>query len=133
MLVTGGVQSCCLVYSRVAHWWCTGIIARNEADGTVYHARNLDFSFAKYLQAMTYNAVFVRGGKELFTAQMVAAYQQILTGIRRGSDGYRWASSVGVGEGVSEAERSGDRLCRKALSRALEYSEEPVVHVCGWL
>jgi hypothetical protein len=67
---------------------CTGIIARSEADDTVYHARNLDFSFAYWLQNMTYNGVFTKGGKELFTAQMIAAYSSMVTGIRKGSNGY---------------------------------------------
>lgn len=67
---------------------CTGIIARSADDGTVTHARNLDFSFAKWLGNMTYNGVFYKGGKELFTAQMIAGYSSPLTGMRRGSNGY---------------------------------------------
>merc|ERR1740130_945076 len=67
---------------------CTGIIARDKTDGTVYHARNLDFSFAEYLSNMTYNGVFTSGRHELFTAQMIAAYTAPLTGIRRGKNGW---------------------------------------------
>jgi len=67
---------------------CTGIIARSADDGTVTHARNLDFSFAKWLANMTYNGVFSKGGKELFTAQMIAGYSSPLTGMRRGKNGY---------------------------------------------
>jgi len=66
---------------------CTGIIAQGS-DGTVYHARNLDFSFAHWLGNMTYNGVFYKGGKELYTAQMIAGYANVLTGIRRGANGY---------------------------------------------
>jgi len=32
--------------------------------------------------------VFSKGGKELYTAQMIAGYANVLTGIRRGSNGY---------------------------------------------
>jgi hypothetical protein len=73
---------------KTVSFGCTGIIARSEADGTVYHARNLDFSFAKYLQRMAYNAVFIKGGKHVYTAQMIAVYQMILTGMRPGPNGY---------------------------------------------
>jgi hypothetical protein len=67
---------------------CTGIIARSADDATVTHARNLDFSFAKWLGNMTYNGVFHKQGKELFTAQMIAGYSMPLTGMRRGKNGY---------------------------------------------
>jgi len=67
---------------------CTGVIARSADDGTVTHARNLDFMFAKYLSNMTYNGVFYKNGKELFTAQMIAGYALPTTGIRRGKNGY---------------------------------------------
>lgn len=66
---------------------CTGIIIKDD-DGSVYHGRNLDFSFAEWLQNMTYLGTFTKGGKELFTVQMVAAYPMLLTGIRRGDNGY---------------------------------------------
>lgn len=67
---------------------CTGIIATDPNDGSVYHARNLDFSFAKYLQALTYTGVFTKGGKEVFRAQTIAAYPSVLTGMRKGPNGY---------------------------------------------
>lgn len=66
---------------------CTGIIIRDE-EGSVYHGRNLDFSFAKWLQKMTFFGNFVKGGKKLFTAQMIAAYPAVITGMRGGSNGY---------------------------------------------
>merc|ERR1711920_204014 len=37
---------------------------------------------------MGYTAIFVKGGKELFRAQMVAGYQLPLTGMRKGPDGW---------------------------------------------
>jgi len=67
---------------------CTGIIARSADDGTVNHARNLDFMLAKWLSNMTYNGVFYKNGVELFTAQMIAGYSAVITGLRRGRNGY---------------------------------------------
>merc|ERR1712224_425223 len=37
---------------------------------------------------MTYNGVFHKGGKEVYTAQMIAGYHAPLTGMRRGKNGY---------------------------------------------
>eukprot|EP00746_Dinoflagellata_sp_MGD_P017058 gnl/MRDRNA2_/MRDRNA2_138895_c0_seq1.p1 gnl/MRDRNA2_/MRDRNA2_138895_c0~~gnl/MRDRNA2_/MRDRNA2_138895_c0_seq1.p1 ORF type:complete len:505 (-),score=84.48 gnl/MRDRNA2_/MRDRNA2_138895_c0_seq1:38-1444(-) len=71
-----------------ASFGCTGVVARSADDGTVTHARNLDFSFAKWLGNMTYNGVFYKQGQELFTAQMIAGYSSPLTGMRRGNNGY---------------------------------------------
>lgn len=70
------------------HVGCTGIIATSDDDGTVYHARNLDFSFAEYLQPMTYTGIFTKGGQEVFRAQTIAAYSALLTGMRKGPNGY---------------------------------------------
>merc|ERR1719213_770385 len=67
---------------------CTGIIATDKEDGTVYHGRNLDFSFAKYLQAMAYTGIFTKNGTEVFRAQTIAGYASILTGMRKGPNGY---------------------------------------------
>lgn len=74
---------------------CTGIIAQ-DSDGSVYHARNLDIgpgtrknqSFAHWYQNITFNGVFTKGGKEIFTGQMTAISPLVLTGIRRGPNGY---------------------------------------------
>jgi len=70
------------------HVGCTGIIATSDEDGTVYHARNLDFSFAEYLQPLTYTGIFTKGGLEVFRAQTIAGYSSILTGMRKGPNGY---------------------------------------------
>lgn len=69
------------------HFGCTGIIATGE-DGTVYHARNLDFSFAEYLQPLVYTGIFTKGGSEIFRSQMIAGYTAMITGMRKGPDGY---------------------------------------------
>jgi len=47
---------------------CTGILAINSEDGTVYHGRNLDFSPADALNKLLYIGVFKKGGKEIFRA-----------------------------------------------------------------
>jgi len=70
------------------HFGCTGIIAPSDEDQTVYHARNLDFSFAEWLQPMTYTGIFTKGGSEIFRAQMIAGYDAVLTGMRKGPNGY---------------------------------------------
>lgn len=66
---------------------CTGIIARC-ADGTVYHARNLDFAPVPSFKPLVYTAIFTKGGKEVFRSQMVAGYQSLVTGLRAGPDGF---------------------------------------------
>lgn len=66
---------------------CTGIIAFGP-DGTVSHARNLDFSPVPIMTNLVYTGVFTRGGKEVFRSQMVAGYQQLVTGYRAGPNGY---------------------------------------------
>jgi hypothetical protein len=70
------------------HVGCTGIIATSDEDGTVYHVRNLDFSFAEYLQPMAYTGIFTKGGSEVFRAQTIAGFDAILTGMRKGPNGY---------------------------------------------
>jgi len=67
---------------------CTGIIATDDEDGTVYHARNQDFSFADKIQPLQYTGIFKKNGTEIFRAQMIAAYSSILTAMRKGPDGY---------------------------------------------
>ena len=57
---------------------CTGIIptATNEG-GTVYHARNLDFSPVDIMTNLVYNGIFTKGGVEIFRSQMVAGYTMV--------------------------------------------------------
>jgi len=66
---------------------CTGIIAKT-ADGTVTHARNLDFSPVNVMTNLVYTGIFTKGGKEIFRSQMIAGYQQVITGMRMGPNGY---------------------------------------------
>jgi len=67
---------------------CTGIIATDKTDGTVYHARNLDFSPVPVMTNLVYTGIFTKGGKEVFRSQMVAGYTMLITGMRMGPDGF---------------------------------------------
>eukprot|EP00041_Stephanoeca_diplocostata_P025318 m.659522 g.659522 ORF g.659522 m.659522 type:complete len:396 (+) comp22724_c2_seq3:2070-3257(+) len=67
---------------------CTGIIATNKADGTVSHARNLDFSPVDVMKNLVYVGIFKKNGNELFRAQLVAGYVGLITGMKHGSDGF---------------------------------------------
>lgn len=70
---------------------CTGIIAKDGNDGTVFHARNLDVqsaSFQPWMQNLTYNAVFTRGGNKLYTASLIATSPLPATAMRQGSNGF---------------------------------------------
>merc|ERR1712072_508015 len=66
---------------------CTGIIARC-ADGSVYHARNLDFQPESVMTELVYTGIFTKGGKEVFRSQMVAGYSSIITGMKMGPNGF---------------------------------------------
>ena len=69
---------------------CTGIVATNTdpSDGSVWHARNLDFAPVPIMTNLVFNAVFEKQGKEIFQMQMIAGYTQAITGYRQGSDGF---------------------------------------------
>merc|ERR1712183_1120250 len=54
----------------------------------VYHARNLDFSPRTYMQDLIYTGIYQRAGKEVYRAQMIAAYMFPSTGLRKGANGY---------------------------------------------
>ena len=64
---------------------CTGIVARNTADGTVVHARNMDLAPVKLFAPLVYEGVFTRNGSVVFRAEMVAGYVSLLTGYRPGA------------------------------------------------
>jgi len=66
---------------------CTSIVAQT-ADGTIIHARNLDFwagmGFTDSLKDMTFIADFQKGGKTLFKTTSFAGYVGALSGIKPG-------------------------------------------------
>jgi len=81
------------IASTFGGFGCTGIIIKDE-DGSVHHARNLDFSFAKWLQKLTFWGTFIKGGQEIFKVQMIAGYPMALTGMRGGANGYTMESNT---------------------------------------
>jgi len=66
---------------------CTSIVAQTT-DGTVLHARNLDFwagmGFTDSLKNMTFKADFRRSGRTVFKATTFAGFVGILSGIKPG-------------------------------------------------
>jgi len=66
---------------------CTSIVAQTT-DGTIIHARNLDFwagmGFTDSLKDMTFIADFQRGGKTLFKATTFAGFVGTLSGMKPG-------------------------------------------------
>ena len=57
-------------------------------NNTVYHARNLDFSPVPYMTKLVATGIFTKGGKEVFRSQIVAGYAQLITGMRKGPNGF---------------------------------------------
>ena len=67
---------------------CTGIVAQTS-DGSVSHARNLDFAPPDIMSALVYEGIFTKGGKEIFRSQMIAGYTMVITAYKmEGDDGY---------------------------------------------
>ena len=64
--------------------FCTSIVAR-QADGTIIHGRNLDFSFSDEMRNITYIGNYYKDGVHLFDAVMFAADIGIYTGVRPGA------------------------------------------------
>jgi len=67
---------------------CTGIIGLNSDDGTVSHARNLDFSPVDVMGNIVYEGIFTKNGEEVFRSQMVAGYTMVITAYKSGPNGY---------------------------------------------
>ena len=61
--------------------WCTSVITKLK-DGSIIHARNLDFDFPDQMRKLTYKAKFVRGEKHVFDAVMFAGTVGMYTGIK---------------------------------------------------
>lgn len=108
---------------------CTGIIATNKEDGTVNHARNLDFTPVSFMTDLVYTGVFKKGGKEIFRSQMIAGYVQTITMYRPGSNGYaierntRYTDHVGGNKEMLEHLLSGRDLNGWTLRKICETAE----------
>jgi len=67
---------------------CTSIISQ-ALDGTVYHARNLDFGagmgFTATLKNATVQVDFQKGGKTVFTATTFGGYIGVLSAVKQGA------------------------------------------------
>ena len=60
-----------------------GIIARDDINGNVYHARNLDTE--KFISDLQYLANFTKNGKTVFIGSQVAAFAGVFTGFKNGA------------------------------------------------
>ena len=54
-------------------------------NGTIIHARNLDFPDSNIFRSITYKAKFVKNGKEVFEAAMFAGNIGVYTAIKKGA------------------------------------------------
>jgi hypothetical protein len=55
------------------------------SNGTIIHARNLDFDNADQMRKLTFRAKFVKQGQEKFEAVMFAGTIGVYTGIKKGA------------------------------------------------
>lgn len=61
--------------------WCTSVVARME-NGTVIHARNLDFDYPSLMVKLVYKALIKKGGRIVAEAAAIAGYIGFYTGHR---------------------------------------------------
>lgn len=84
---------------------CTSIVACN-ANGSVWHARNLDYTVPG-LQALTVDVDFDKGGKTLYRGTTFVGYVGVLTGLRPGafsiSVDERWTKNGTIWSNALEA------------------------------
>jgi hypothetical protein len=71
-----------LVYEASAT--CTSIVVQNE-DGSVFHARTMDWEMPFSVEALTVELIFRSHGRELFRASSWAGYVGVLTGMKPGA------------------------------------------------
>ena len=61
--------------------FCTSIVAR-MSNGTIVHARNLDFDFPSIMETLVYKALIKKNGKIIGEAPAIAGYMGFYTGIK---------------------------------------------------
>ena len=61
--------------------FCTSVVAY-QADGTIFHGRNLDFLFAPTMRNITFQGEFYKNGALLYTTVMYAGLNGVPTGWR---------------------------------------------------
>lgn len=68
---------------------CTSIVAE-DADGHIYHGRNLDWNLGDALLKLIINVDYQRGGKTVFTGTTLVGFIGVLNGMRAG----QWSWSM---------------------------------------
>jgi penicillin V acylase-like amidase (Ntn superfamily) len=61
--------------------FCTSIVAR-MSNGTIVHARNLDFDFPSIMETLVYKAYIKKNGKIIGEAPAIAGYIGFYTGLK---------------------------------------------------
>jgi len=61
--------------------FCTSIVAKMQ-NGTIIHARNLDFDYPTVMENLVYKAYIKKDGKILGEAAVIAGYIGFYTGIK---------------------------------------------------
>jgi hypothetical protein len=61
--------------------FCTSVITKDK-NGTIIHARNLDFLYASQMRNITYEGHFYKNNKTIFTAVMFAPLNTVMTGFK---------------------------------------------------
>jgi N-acylethanolamine-hydrolysing acid amidase len=64
--------------------WCTSIIVK-QSDGSIIHARNLDFDNPAGMRKVTYRVTFTKDGEYAYDAVMFAGNCGVYTGIKAGA------------------------------------------------
>ncbi|CAC5395769.1 NAAA [Mytilus coruscus] len=75
----GDVVTCNLLYDISA--FCTSIVMQ-DANGIIWHARNLDYSFTEILRNISIRVDYQKGGKTVYTGITYAGYVGLVTGQR---------------------------------------------------
>lgn len=63
---------------------CTSYMAE-DSNGTMWHARNLDWDLPDFLRKYIFDVEFMRGGKLLYTASTIAGLTGLLHGMKKGA------------------------------------------------
>lgn len=75
----GDVVTCNLLYDISA--FCTSIVMQ-DVNGTIWHARNLDYGFTDILRNITIRVDYQQGGKTVYSGITYAGYVGLVTGQR---------------------------------------------------
>lgn len=117
--------------AKVAGWkWCTSIVAQHT-NGSIYHARNQDYSLPG-LTNITMDVIFKKGGRDLFVGTTFAGYLGAPTAMRFdggwsvNADSRFTASGVDPFAGVAAAKKGGKAvgfMIRDAMENCATFAE----------